>query len=172
MVFKIHSAAVQDERNPFGAKPGVASLDQMTVSDKRMYASRPTFKIEQLDCAPDSTVSDAVLLNADNGSDESSLVTSPTAKPDNCSGNFRTAIVKVIEWAKRIPAFVSLSRDDQVTLLSSCWHQVFVLASQDGQKTLDTELATWLNNLGADKVERACLKGLLLFNQGMQILSN
>ena len=170
MAFKILFAAVQEERNPFSGKPTMASLDQMTVTDKQMYASRPTLKVEQLDCSPDSTVSDAVLLNADNGSDESSMATSPTTKPDNCPGNLKNALLKVIEWAKRIPAFVSLSREDQVTLLNSCWHQVFMLllASQDGSKTLDTEVAALLNSLGADKVERACLKGLLLFNQGVQ----
>lgn len=107
----------------------------------------------------------------------------------------KASLLKVIEWSKRVPAFGNLSLDDQVKLLKSSWceHCTLKLAAQNGPKS-DTvllanglscskdniedpevrrvlfrvfnELAYWLDYLNVDRVELACLKGILLFNPG------
>ena len=109
----------------------------------------------------------------------------------------KASLLKVIEWSKRIPVFSNLILDDQVKLLKSSWceHCTLKLAAQNGPKS-DTvllanglscskdniddpevrrvlfrvfnELAYWLDYLNVDRVELACLKGILLFNPGMR----
>lgn len=107
----------------------------------------------------------------------------------------RTSLLKVIEWAKRVPAFVNLSLDDQVKLLKMSWceHCTLNLAARNGPKSdsvllghglsckrdrvedpevrrvlqrVFNEVAYWLDYLNVDRVEMACLKGIILFNPG------
>ena len=187
----------------------------------RMYGSLPNLKMEfdrsplttptgsltpqqrsftppSLD-ASTSQVSVSVLVNADmqsEGQAEPVKTTATNIKLEDLFEGLKTSLLKVIEWAKRIPAFVSLSLDDQVKLLKSSWceHCTLKLAAQNGPKSTTVllasgltcsrdqiedpevrrvinrvfnELAYWLDYLNVDRVELACLKGILLFNPGM-----
>nr|CAD57002.1 retinoid X receptor [Suberites domuncula] len=192
----------------------------------RMYGSLPNLKMEFDRSTPMSTptgsltpqqrsftppsldasnshVSVSVLVNADMQSEgQSEPIKTPASniKLEDLFEGLKTSLLKVIEWAKRIPAFVSLSLDDQVKLLKSSWceHCTLKLAAQNGPKA-DTvllanglscnrdqiedpevrrvinrvfnELAYWLDYLNVDRVELACLKGILLFNPDAKGLS-
>lgn len=86
--------------------------------------------------------------------------------------------LKVVEWSNYIPAFGTLSLDDQIKLLKSSWcehctlklaTQIIKLKSEENIEDPEVnrvlgELAYCLECLGVDHVELACLKGLLLFN--------
>ena len=191
----------------------------------RMYGSLPNLKME-FDRSPMSTptslassqqrlftppsldssnshVSVSVLVNADMQSEQAEPVktTASNMKLEDLFEGLKTSLLKVIEWAKRIPAFVSLSLDDQVKLLKSSWceHCTLKLAAQNGPKSecvllangvscnrdqiedpevsrvinrVFNELAYWLDYLNVDRVELACLKGILLFNPGSFELHN
>ncbi len=120
-----------------------------------------------------------------------------TIKLEDLFEGIKASLLKVIEWSKRIPAFGNLSLDDQVKLLKSSWceHCTLKLAAQNGPKSdtvllangiscnkdniddpevrrvlfrIFNELAYWLDYLNVDRVELACLKGILLFNPGKQ----
>ncbi len=185
----------------------------------RMYGSLPNLKMEFDRSSPMSTptsltpqqrsytpptldssnshVSVSVLVNADMQSEQGEPVktTAPNIKLEDLFEGLKTSLLKVIEWAKRIPAFVSLSLDDQVKLLKSSWceHCTLKLAAQNGPKAesvllangvschrdqiedpevlrvinrVFNELSYWLDYLNVDRVELACLKGILLFNPG------
>ena len=145
-----------------------------------------------------SQLSVSVLVNADmqsEGPPEEILMSNTSLKLEDLFEGFRTSLLKVIEWAKRIPAFVNLSLDDQVKLLKASWceHCTLKLASRNGPKS-DTillshglsvkreavedpevrrvlhrvfnEVAYWLDYLNVDRVEMACLRGIMLFNPG------
>ena len=145
-----------------------------------------------------SQLSVSVLVNADmqsEGPPEEILMSNTTLKLEDLFEGFRSSLLKVIEWAKRIPAFVNLSLDDQVKLLKASWceHCTLKLASRNGPKS-DTillshglsvkresvedpevrrvlhrvfnEVAYWLDYLNVDRVEMACLRGIMLFNPG------
>lgn len=140
----------------------------------------------------------SVLVNADmqsEGQPETMKTQASNIKLEDLFEGIKASLLKVIEWSKRIPAFGSLSLDDQVKLLKSSWceHCTLKLAAQNGPKS-DTvllanglscskdniedpevrrvlfrifgELAYWLDYLNVDRVELACLKGVLLFNPG------
>ena len=194
----------------------------LSHSASRMYGSLPNLKME-FDRSPMSTptslapqqrsytpptldssnshVSVSVLVNADMQSEqaEPAKTTASNIKLEDLFEGLKTSLLKVIEWAKRIPAFVSLSLDDQVKLLKSSWceHCTLKLAAQNGPKAecvllangvscnrdqiedpevlrvinrVFNELAYWLDYLNVDRVELACLKGILLFNPGMCLL--
>lgn len=146
-----------------------------------------------------SQLSVSVLVNADmqsEGPPEEILMSNTSLKLEDLFEGFRSSLLKVIEWAKRIPAFVNLSLDDQVKLLKASWceHCTLKLASRNGPKS-DTillshglsvkreavedpevrrvlhrvfnEVAYWLDYLNVDRVEMACLRGIMLFNPGM-----
>ena len=145
-----------------------------------------------------SQLSVSVLVNADmlsEGPPEEILMSNTSLKLEDLFEGFRSSLLKVIEWAKRIPAFVNLSLDDQVKLLKASWceHCTLKLASRNGPKS-DTillshglsvkreaiedpevrrvlhrvfnEVAYWLDYLNVDRVEMACLRGIMLFNPG------
>ena len=145
-----------------------------------------------------SQLSVSVLVNADMQSEgplEEILMSNTGLKLEDLFEGFRSSLLKVIEWAKRIPAFVNLSLDDQVKLLKASWceHCTLKLASRNGPKS-DTillshglsvkreavedpevrrvlhrvfnEVAYWLDYLNVDRVEMACLRGIMLFNPG------
>lgn len=107
----------------------------------------------------------------------------------------RQSLLKIIEWGKRIPAFTLLSLDDQVKLLKRSWceHVLLKLCTRMGPRSdtimlssgltcrrdqiddpeirrvvenLTREVAYWLDILNVDRVEMACLKGIILFNPG------
>ena len=140
----------------------------------------------------------SVLVNADmqsQGPPEEIKPSERNIKLEDLFEGIRSSLLKVIEWAKRIPAFVGLSLDDQVKLLKASWceHCTLNLASRNGPKS-DTillghglscsrsqvedpevrrvisrvfnELSYWLDYLNVDRVEMACLKGIILFNPG------
>ena len=130
---------------------------------------------------------------------ETIKTTATNIKLEDLFEGIKASLLKVIEWAKRIPAFGSLSLDDQVKLLKSSWceHCTLKLAARNGPKS-DTvllasglscskdqiedpevrrvmnrvfnELAYWLDYLNVDRVELACLRGILLFNPGKYVL--
>lgn len=140
----------------------------------------------------------SVLVNADmqsEGQPEEVKPADHNVKLEDLFEGTRTSLMKVIEWAKRIPAFVGLNLDDQVKLLKASWCEqcTLRLAAKNGPKSdmllLDhgltckreqiedpevrrimgrmfNELAYWLDYLNVDRVELACLKGILLFNPG------
>ena len=107
----------------------------------------------------------------------------------------RQSLLKIIEWGKRIPAFTLLALDDQVKLLKRSWceHVLLKLCTRMGPRSdtimlssgltcrrdqiddpevrrvvenLTREVAYWLDILNVDRVEMACLKGIILFNPG------
>lgn len=107
----------------------------------------------------------------------------------------RQSLLKIIEWSKRIPAFTLLGLDDQVKLLKRSWceHVLLKLCTRMGPRSdtimlssgltcrrdqiddpevrrvvenLTREVAYWLDILNVDRVEMACLKGIILFNPG------
>ena len=107
----------------------------------------------------------------------------------------RQSLLRVIEWGKRIPAFTGLSLDDQVKLLKSCWceHVLLKLATRIGPRSetlllssgitcrkdqiedpeirrivdrISHEISYWFDVMHVDRVEMACLKGIILFNPG------
>ena len=107
----------------------------------------------------------------------------------------RQSLLNVIEWGKRIPAFTNLSLDDQVKLLKSSWceHVLLKLATRIGPKSntlllssgltaskdniedpevrriverVSHEISYWFDIMHVDRVELACLKGIILFNPG------
>ena len=143
-------------------------------------------------------ISVSVLVNADMQSEsqqEPVKTTASNLKLEDLFDGIKASLLKVIEWAKRLPAFGSLSLDDQVKLLKSSWceHCVLKIAARNGPKSdtillsnglscnkdniedpevrrvlqrVFSELAYWLDYLNVDRVELACLKGILLFNPG------
>jgi hypothetical protein len=187
----------------------------------RMYGSLPNLKMEfersgpspgiltpqaraftppPLDTSSTSSnqISVSVLVNADmqsEGQPETMKTQASNIKLEDLFEGIKASLLKVIEWSKRIPAFGSLSLDDQVKLLKSSWceHCTLKLAAQNGPKSdtvllangltcskdniedpevrrvlfrVFSELAYWLDYLNVDRVELACLKGILLFNPG------
>ena len=146
-------------------------------------------------------VSVSVLMNADmqsEGQPEEVKSTADSIKLEDLFEGIRSSLLKVIEWAKRIPAFINLSLDDQVKLLKASWceHCTLKLAARNGPKSENivlghglackkdrvedpevrrvlqrvfNEVAYWLDYLNVDRVEMACLKGIILFNPGMCI---
>ncbi len=185
----------------------------------RMYGSLPNLKMEfersspgmltpqaraftppPLDTSASSStqISVSVLVNADMQSEsqpEAMKKQANNIKLEDLFEGIKASLLKVIEWSKRIPAFGSLSLDDQVKLLKSSWceHCTLKLAAQNGPKSdtvllangltcskdniedpevrrvlfrVFSELAYWLDYLNVDRVELACLKGILLFNPG------
>lgn len=148
-------------------------------------------------------ISVSVLVNADMQSDgqpEAMKKQANNIKLEDLFEGIKASLLKVIEWSKRIPAFGSLSLDDQVKLLKSSWceHCTLKLAAQNGPKSntvllangltcnkdniedpevrrvlfrVFSELAYWLDYLNVDRVELACLKGILLFNPDAKGLS-
>ena len=154
------------------------------------------------DCNASGQISVSMLVNADLPFEESqSGVIKKQAsdiKLEDLFSGIKASLVKVIEWSKRIPAFTSLSLDDQVKLLKSSWceHCMLKLAAHNDPKSdsvllangltcskdnindpevqrvllrIFTELAYWLDHLNVDSVELSCLKGILLFNPGKDI---
>ena len=147
-------------------------------------------------------ISVSVLVNADMQSEsqqEPVKTTASNLKLEDLFDGIKASLLKVIEWAKRLPAFGSLSLDDQVKLLKSSWceHCVLKIAARNGPKSdtillsnglscnkdniedpevrrvlqrVFSELAYWLDYLNVDRVELACLKGILLFNPGECLL--
>ena len=110
----------------------------------------------------------------------------------------RQSLLRVIEWGKRIPAFTALNLDDQVKLLKSSWceHVLMKLATRIGPKTntvllssgitcskdqiedpeirriverVSNDISYWFDIMHVDRVEMACLKGIILFNPGESI---
>ena len=140
-------------------------------------------------------------MNADmqsEGQPEEVKSTADSIKLEDLFEGIRSSLLKVIEWAKRIPAFINLSLDDQVKLLKASWceHCTLKLAARNGPKSENivlghglackkdrvedpevrrvlqrvfNEVAYWLDYLNVDRVEMACLKGIILFNPGMCI---
>ena len=107
----------------------------------------------------------------------------------------RQSLLKMIEWGKRIPAFTALNLDDQVKLLKRSWCEnvLLKLCTRMGPRSdtmmlssglscrrdqiddpevrrvvenLNYKVAYWLDILNVDRVEMACLKGIILFNPG------
>ena len=144
----------------------------------------------------------SVLVNADmqsEGPPEEIKPSEGNVKLEDLFEGIRTSLLKVIEWAKRIPAFINMSLDDQVKLLKASWceHCVLRLSAHNGPKSdvillgngvsckydqiedpevcrvmqkVFNEVAYWLDYLNVDRVEMACLKGIILFNPGEQLL--
>ena len=107
----------------------------------------------------------------------------------------RQSLLRIIEWGKRIPAFMSLSLDDQVKLLKSSWceHVLLKLSMRISAKSntlllssgitchkdqiedpefrkvverIINDVSYWFDMMHIDRVEMACLKGIILFNPG------
>lgn len=143
-------------------------------------------------------ITPSLLVNAEQQTDvspERITFTDQGVKLNDVLDSSRQSLLKVIEWSKRIPAFVNLSLDDQVKLLKTSWcEQVLLkLSTRIGPKSdtvlLSTgitcrtdqmedpeirritrqvihEVSYWLDIMNVDRVELACLKGIILFNPG------
>ena len=141
----------------------------------------------------------STLVNADmqaEGAPEEVKPAEGAIKIEDLFEGIRSSLLKVIEWAKRLPAFINLSLDDQVKLLKAGWCELCTLklAARNGPKSevvllghgvsckrdqiedpevrrvfhrTFTEVAYWLDYLNVDRVEMACLKGIILFNPGV-----
>ena len=169
------------------------------------YAGTPepvsTAEVPSL-AAPGGQISVSVLVNADMQSEGQAEELKPVdhnIKLEDLFEGIRSSLMKVIEWAKRIPAFVGLSLDDQVKLLKAGWCEQcnLRLAARNGPKSdcfmlgngvqckkeniedpevrrvvvrITNEVAYWLDYMNVDRVELACLKGIILFNPGKRPL--
>ena len=169
-------------------------------SSSRIYTSLPNLKIESINSpltppTPDASIMALVDANAE------AAVTKKVEdiSIDDLISTMCSSFTSVSEWAKRIPAFVSLSLDDQVKLLKSSWceHCTLKLAAQNRPNAesvlltngvsckkdqiqdtevlrfferVSSEVSYWLDFLTVDKIELACLKGIVLFNPGMYSL--
>ena len=114
-------------------------------------------------------------------------------------GAMRGCVVKLIEWAQRIPAFAHLSFEDQIRLLKASWCELYVLhlaahnrpncdtlvlgggvtckRDQIGDpevghlvNRISSEVSACFESLSTEPVELACLKGILFFNPGMLLV--
>ena len=182
----------------YGSLPNLKmEFDRQTASSP-MASMIPGRPYTPLSDSGNSQLSVSVLVSADmqsEGPPEEILMSNTSLKLEDLFEGFRSSLLKVIEWAKRIPAFVNLSLDDQVKLLKASWceHCTLKLASCNGPKA-DTillshglsvkrdavedpevrrvlhrvfnEVAYWLDYLNVDRVEMACLRGIMLFNPG------
>lgn len=184
----------------YGSLPNLKmEFDRSPLSSGSLTPQQPSFTPPNIIDVSSSQVSVSVLVNADmqsEGQSEPEKTAASNIKLEDLFEGLKTSLLKVIEWAKRIPAFVSLSLDDQVKLLKSSWceHCTLKLAAQNGPKSATVylasgltcsrdliedpevrrvinrvfnELSYWLDYLNVDRVELACLKGILLFNPGM-----
>ena len=147
---------------------------------------------------PNSQITPSLLVSAESQTDvspERITFSDQGVKLNDVLDSSRQSLLKVIEWSKRIPAFVNLSLDDQVKLLKASWceHVLLKLSTRIGPKSdtvlLSTgitcrtdqmedpeirritrqvihEISYWLDMLNVDRVELACLKGIILFNPG------
>lgn len=145
-----------------------------------------------------SGVSASVLVTADMQTEappENVTMSDRGIKLEDIFEGAHQSLLRVIEWSKRIPAFTTLSLDDQVKLLKSCWceHVLLKQATRIGPHSdtlllssgitcrkdqiedpevrriverVSHEISYWFDVLHVDKVEMACLKGIILFNPG------
>lgn len=148
-----------------------------------------------------SNVTPSVLVEADVQTDmpPESVVSKEGVKLEDVFEGARQSLLRIIEWGKRIPAFMSLSLDDQVKLLKSSWceHVLMKQSTRINSKAntlvlssgvtchkdqiddpevrkiverLSHEVSYWFDLLHVDRVEMACLKGIILFNPGEYFL--
>ena len=145
-----------------------------------------------------SNVSPSVLVEADMQTDmppENVTNKEGGVKLEEIFEGARQSLLRIIEWGKRIPAFMSLSLDDQVKLLKSSWceHVLLKLSTRlnakactlilssgvtchrdqiedpEVRKIIDrvsNDVSYWFDIMHVDRVEMACLKGIILFNPG------
>ena len=148
-----------------------------------------------------SNVSPSVLVEADMQTDmppENVTSKEGGVKLEDIFEGARQSLLRIIEWGKRIPAFMSLCLDDQVKLLKSSWceHVLLKLSTRINAKNCTLVLSSgitchkdqiedpevrkiiervandvsyWLDMMHIDRVEMACLKGIILFNPGKLI---
>ena len=144
-----------------------------------------------------SQLNASVLVNAEVQTDvpPENIQAKEGVKLDDVFEGARQSLLGIIEWSKRIPAFTSLSLDDQVKLLKTSWcqHVLLKLATRIGPRSdtvllssgvtcrkdqiedpeirrivdhLSNEISYWLDVLHVDRVELACIKGIILFDPG------
>lgn len=144
-----------------------------------------------------SNVTPSVLVEADVQTDlpPENVISKEGVKLEDVFEGARQSLLRIIEWGKRIPAFMSLSLDDQVKLLKSSWceHVLLKQTTRINSKAntlvlssgvtchkdqiddpemrkiverLSHEVSYWFDLLHIDRVEMACLKGIILFNPG------
>ncbi len=145
-----------------------------------------------------NNVSPSVLVEADMQTDmppENVTNREGGVKLEDIFEGARQSLLRIIEWGKRIPAFMSLCLDDQVKLLKSSWceHVLLKLSTRISSKSctlilssgvtchkdqiedpeirkiverVSNDVSYWLDMMHIDRVEMACLKGIILFNPG------
>lgn len=182
--------------NPMTPSGGVSS----TYSNTNMY--QPSMSSTATSGGGGSQISASVLVNADSQVDvppENVTTADKGVKLEEIFEGARQSLLRVIEWGKRIPAFTTLSLDDQVKLLKSCWceHVLLKLSTRIGPRSetlllssgitcrkdqiedpevrriverVSHEISYWFDVLHVDRVEMACLKGIILFNPGEWIV--
>ncbi|CAF1352585.1 unnamed protein product [Adineta steineri] len=118
------------------------------------------------------------------------LRTSITEHPFDAHESAARILFSAINWAKTVPAFVSLSNHDQLSLLEEGWRDLFILTAAEQQFSLNTtellnksgkyenlksdieyfqDLLIKLKHMEIDSNEFICLKSLVLFKT---VLSN
>ena len=107
-----------------------------------------------------------------------------------------TCLKMMIQWSMRIPEFRNLDEEVQISLIQNSWCEQCTLqfavcnvnkmgttGDKDGCSVLSpdqtqdsavhqvmheiVEVACWLEHLGMDRMELACIRGILLFNPGI-----
>ena len=182
-----------------GSRPSTPSSINMTSGVPSAivppYSDSMSSMSEQ---TPNAGVSPFVLVTADMQTEALPDNVTPSdqgIKLEDIFEGARQSLLRVIEWSKRIPAFTTLSLDDQVKLLKSCWceHVLLKQATRIGPHSdtlllssgitcrrdqiedpevrriverVSHEISYWFDVLHVDKVEMACLKGIILFNPG------
>ena len=148
-----------------------------------------TFKVLELSTGED-------ILSASTG------VATPTqaVQLDTFLGAMTACAIKLVEWARHIPAFAHLNFGDQVRLLKASWCDLYILhlAVHNGANPdtlvlgggvtckreqigdpevshlidrISSEVSSWFESLSTEPVEINCLKGILLFNPGRLLLT-
>ena len=143
----------------------------------------------------DSHVSASILVNADIQTDRLPVENATTAEGrvtvEEIFEGAQQSLMKVIEWGKQIPAFITLKLD-QIMLLKSSYvlmrlamqirpesstvllgsgitcfkHQIEDPESCRIIEQVSNDISYWFDTMHIDHVEMVCLKGIILFNTG------
>ena len=194
---------MQDERHPSGTNSKSAKMDEVestpdVPSDE--HSSAGSTPNTPSSAAGNFKVSD--IFGSDNLLEGHNSKDTPTqaVQLDTFLGAMTACAIKLVEWARHIPAFVHLNFEDQVRLLKASWCDLYILhlAVHNGANPdtlvlgggvtckreqigdpevshlidrISSEVSSWFESLSTEPVEINCLKGILLFNQGRVLLT-
>ena len=208
-------AAVQDERVPPAAKyrKSAGSSGYSSPRDLGSVSDDAEEKLgsESVQNSPSTAVREGVNFKiADILTNSPNIPNSPNTGADSTEAGvvqldtflmgIRACAIKLVEWARHIPAFAHLNFEDQVRLLKASWCDLYILhlAVHNGANPdtlvlgggltckreqigdpevshlidrISSEVSLWFESLSTEPVEINCLKGILLFNPGRLLLT-